>query len=356
MANSKYSNIIADDDLMVADVPDVPMWNETMAGMFTDAKTSVSALLYLGRWWGEPTTLRQMVAFMLPGDRALYAKNYGRQPEARLPSAANLTMKPLGDGRIHYTFDGPMDLRKQSDVAANGLGTGPTVRVKADIIFASDKPIWDLHATDPHDTENDLMFPGGHMEQMGKFTGYMEFEGERFEFNEAYGVRDHSRGVRNWSTHHSHVWINGQFPSGLAFNCFRASIVGQPGYALNSAVIIRDGKMTGATIETEGLTKPGSDIWAPFEIVLKPDDGSTPVTIKVTKLWNCYQLGMYEPADLHFGAPTTVADPKSAWSLEQGGELSCDGEVGYGHVERCNREIVVDDHWRAMCTPEKIAR
>jgi len=353
---AKYSNIIGDDDYLVSEVPDVPLWNETLAVMFADPKTSVSALFYLGRWWGKPTTLRQMLAFLLPGDRALYIKNYGPPQQGKVPSAAGLTMEPLGDGRIHLTFDGPMELRKQSDVARYGMGTGPTVRAEVDMIFSSTMPIWDLHATDPHEEEKDLMFPGGHMEQLGKVTGTLKFDGEVVQIDQAPTVRDHSRGVRNWSTHHSHVWINGQFPSGWGFCCFRGSIVGQPGYAMNSAALFKDGKIIGATVETEGLTHPGSDIWKPFDLILKPE-GQSSIKIHVANMWNCYQLGMYEPADIYFGIPTSSADSDIAtWSLEQSGEFHCDGEIGFGWVERSNRDIGVDDHWRSMCTAEKISR
>lgn len=353
--SAKYSNVIGDDDHLVTELPGVPMWNETMAGMFNDPKTSISACLYLGRWWGEPTMLRQMIAFLLPGDRALFSKNYGRPTNPPVASAGGFTMEPLGDGRIRYSYDGPMDLRKQSEVASNGLGTGPTVRVTFEFIFSSDMPIWDLHATDPHDDHQDLMFPGGHMEQLGRISGTLSFEGETHIIDAAPTIRDHSRGVRNWSTHQSHVWINGQFPSGWGFCCFRASIVGKPGFALNSAALFKDGRIYGATIETEGLTRPGSDIWAPFDIVLKPE-GLDPITITVANMWQNYQLGMFEPADLYWGVPTCGPHPKAAWSNEQSGEFRCNGEVGYGHVERCNRDIVVDAHWRSMCTPEKLAR
>jgi hypothetical protein len=327
-----------------------------MAIMFGDPATGISSNIYIGRWWGEPTMLRQMLVFCLPDGRALFAKNYGRSPEGQLPSAAGLVMRPLEDGRIHCTFDGPMDLRRQSDYATHGLTSGPTVRVTIEMHFHSDFPIWDLHATDTdHDVKKNLMFPSGHMEQLGFVSGTLRFADEEYRIDKAPTVRDHSRGVRDWRTHQSHVWFNGQFPSGWGFCAFRAAIVGQEGHAMNSAALFRDGKVYPATIETDGLIVPGMDVRQPFTITLIPD-GLDPIRIDVTGMFNHYVLGMHDPADLNWGVPSDPDDPATTWSNEQSAQLRCGDEIGYGHVERCNREVKLDDRWRAMFADDRLLR
>jgi hypothetical protein len=357
MNKEVYSNIIADDDQLTASIPDVPLWNETVMCMFEDTKTGISSLFYLGRWWGHPTTLRAMVCFMLPNDRAVFVRNYGPARDGLLPSAAGLTMTPNGDGTIHYTYKGPADIRKQSDVAKNGMGTGPSLLMEADFTFTPAFGMWDLHAMESHDhaaeEKADLMFPGGHMEQLGSMTGTVKIGDEVFRVENAYANRDHSRGVRDFIKHHSHIWIYGRFPSGWGFCSFRASTVGVPGYSMNTAVVFKDGKLFPGTIETEALHVPGSDIWKPFTFTLKAN-GLDPIQVNGSRLWNFYQLGMYHPSDLYWGVPTGKPNPAAYWSMEQSVDIVSSGEVGTGHIERCNRDVVVDDAWRSMCTPEKI--
>lgn len=354
MSNSKYSNTLGDDDYLVSEVPNVPLWNETMVCTTDDPVTGISSSFYLGRWWGKPDTLRQMVTFLLPGDRALFARNFAPCPDSGPPSVAGLTIAPLGDGRIRCTFDGPMELRSQSDVAKNGVGTGPTVRVQADCTFHPSLPIYDVHAGDKHAEDDDIMFPGGHMEQLGLVSGWFTFNGETYELKNAPSIRDHSRGVRDFRRHHYHTWMNCQFPGGWGFCGYRGAVRGQEGPAMNSYAVFKDGKIYAATLETEGQIFPGTDIWAPFRAVLYPD-GLDPIQLEIAKIWHCYQIGMYDPADVYWGVPTR-ADEKAAFSLEQAMEVRANGETGFGHLERCNRDIVIDDHWRRMCTPDRMDR
>ena len=355
MSTEKNSNIIGDDEYLLSNVPEVPLWNETFACLIGDPVSGLSSNFYIGSWWGRPDTLRQMIHIQLPGDRALFAKNYELRPRGGYPSAAGLSMEPIGQGQIRYSYDGPMDLRKTSEVSQNGVGSGPTVRAKFDFIFSSKLPIWDLHATDPHSDDKDVMFPGGHMEQLGKMSGSLEFDGESVTVDGGPTIRDHSRGVRDFSKHHSHIWVNAQFPSGWGFYTFIAKVPGESAEAVNAAALIRDGNVIPATLETDGMLMPGSDIWAPFDLILRPT-GLEPVRIRASRLWNCFQIGMFEPADVFWGVPSGAHDHRAMWALEQSCEFESNQEAGIGHVERCNRDIVVDDKWRSMCTPEKIAR
>ena len=351
---SAHPRNIGEDDYL-APVPDTPFWNEAMATMVADGATGISASLYISRWWGKPVIMRHMIAFLLPGNRAVFARNYGTPPDTRTPHVAGFEITPLGDGRIRYTYDGPMDLRRQSDVASYGLGSGPTVRVTFDLIFSSRLPVWDLQATHPSGHKTDPLFPGGHAEQLGQLDGIVTIDGATFELKRASTCRDHSRGVRDWSAHHSHMWLNTEFESGWGFCSFQSSVVGRPGIALNAAVLFKDGKTIPATMHTEGQLKPGDDIWRPFEIVLKPV-GIDPIAIQVGDLWNCWPFGIYDPGDLYWGVPAGVPDPRAFWTTEQSGVFRVRGEIGYGRVERCNRDIIVDDLWRRSVSPDKFAR
>lgn len=342
MATSN-SLIIGDDDWMVSEVPDVPFWNETMATVLTDPDSGMASCFYIGRWWAEPTILRAMLAFALPGDRALFSRNYGRSPEPRLPSAAGFTMRPRPDRTIDFSYDGPMDLRSQSEVSCNGLGYGPTIRAKMHFTFTPLMPIWDMFADTAANTANP-MFPAGHKEQLGQLHGILEFEGETFEVSRGFAFRDHSRGVRNYAKHHSHILVTGRFPGGWGFCAFKSRAA--DGNGLNKAMIFRDGKMIPATFETDGLEQYRDDIWRSFDVRLVT--GTETIEVRVDELWNSYQLGLITPADPHWGVPLGADNPPSTWAQEQSIKLRCGNELGYGNLERCSRDVVLDQHWRSM--------
>lgn len=336
--------IVGTADYLIEKIPDVPLWNETMATFFNDPVNGMTGQLYIGRWWGEPTTLRAMIAIAMPDDRIFFVRSYGRSPDPCLPSAAGLTMRPTDHGSFDFDFDGPMDLRSQAAVSRNGFGYGTTVRGTLKLRFTASFPIWEMHQDDGGGHVSDPMSPGGHKEQLGRITGTVQLGTETIHVANAYAVRDHSRGVRNYAGHTGHVWINGQFPSGWGFLALAAAVPGSTGLGFDKAIIYQDGNEMRASMKTYGAESYASNVWQPFDVDLVCDNETRKV--QVAKFRNAFPLGLINPADPHWGVP--VGMPDATWALEQSVELLCDGEIGFGHVERSNRAVVIDEHWRAM--------
>jgi hypothetical protein len=69
------------------------------------------------------------------------------------------------------------------------------------------------------------MHENGHFEQAGHWRGEVALDGEPFRFA-GTGLRDRSWGVRDWRVFTRYRWINSQFGEELAFNAFRAHLVG----------------------------------------------------------------------------------------------------------------------------------
>jgi hypothetical protein len=72
-------------------------------------------------------------------------------------------------------------------------------------------PVWDLGEEMKTQT-----WTQSHYEQACHTTGTIAIGDERFDLTGS-GIRDHSRGPRDFGTVHDHWWLSGQFPDGRSF-------------------------------------------------------------------------------------------------------------------------------------------
>lgn len=79
-----------------------------------------------------------------------------------------------------------------------------------------------------------------HIEQAGEAKGEVTLAGEKIAL-QGMGYRDHSCGERNWTALGRWYWVEGQFGSDIAFNCFR--MIQGEGVEKWGGFIYRDGKM-----------------------------------------------------------------------------------------------------------------
>ncbi|SCW53326.1 hypothetical protein SAMN02927924_01126 [Sphingobium faniae] len=343
---------IEHDDHLIP-IPDINMWNETMAGMFVDPRSGWSGIFYLGRWWAKPTMLRAMIGLFGPGDRAIFVRNYGQSEDEKIATGGGLRMAPTGEGGIRYTYSGPSDVRRQSAASREGVGIGPLSLLDLEFDFVPSFAPWSLHSGGHAGPDGkDVFFQAGHVEQIGLMSGRFCLDGEVVEISNAYGVRDHSRGPRSFDRHHSHDWINARFESGWGFCAFRAMVVDEADHVANAAVIFRDGRQFPATMRSSRkLLEPGTDIWAPIDFALEADGLGT-FDITVERLWTLWQISLFNRADVAFGPPLARTSRQDAmWNVEQNGLFICNGEQGVGRVERSNRDIELDQRWLSMCEP-----
>ncbi|UCF07359.1 MAG: hypothetical protein JSW28_06815 [Thermoplasmata archaeon] len=113
--------------------------------------------------------------------------------------------------------------------------------------------------TDSH--RNSSMLFSQHIEQAGIFSGEIELNGNKIEFGPSPGHRDHSWGIRNWSSLDSYWLFSGTFGEEYAFNLWKGSSQGKPfhsGYYFkrgkNLEILASEikGQYTGKTKEPKG--------------------------------------------------------------------------------------------------------
>jgi hypothetical protein len=89
----------------------------------------------------------------------------------------------------------------------------------------------------PKGSENfDFLFTD-HVEQAGIFEGYLDLDGERMKFGLSFGHRDHSWGIRNWSSVDGYWLFSCTFGEEKAFNLWKGKSQGkqfQAGYLFDS--------------------------------------------------------------------------------------------------------------------------
>src|SRR5215210_2607027 len=79
-----------EDELPIAQTPDVPLWSENYHKQVYDAGAGVGVLMHLGRTPYDVSLWRQLVVVYLPDDDVVVDKSYGRAP-ANGPGASTLT-------------------------------------------------------------------------------------------------------------------------------------------------------------------------------------------------------------------------------------------------------------------------
>jgi hypothetical protein len=356
--SAERKKVLAGDEHLLETVPDVPMWSENYAFVATDPGQGITVVLSLGRWHDNPQMMRGMSVIALPDDRAIFARNFGFSPDGKTPCSGDLRIDVVEPGRVvEYVFDGPMCMQAQSAVAAHGLQPGPLRRGQLVLRFESDFPVWDLHGEVSEDVpleDRDVMFPAGHMEQQGRVSGHLAFADEEYRLNDVAATRDHSRGVRDFTRYQGHLWTQAQFPSGRQFNMFLGVAPRGSDVALTKACIFHEGRLYDAEAETDGVLSGGDDIWRPFSLTLQ-NDFLGEMKLQVRRLWHNFQFGFTVPADLFWGTQPYGRDADQFWAVEQSVEWECDGETGFGHLERGSRDHVVDEKWLAMSAPDLIA-
>jgi hypothetical protein len=76
-----------------------------------------------------------------------------------------------------------------------------------------------------------------HIEQAGTFEGEIELNGNKMDFGPTFGHRDHSWGIRDWSSIDGYWLFSGTFGEDRAFNLWKGTSQGKPfqsGYIFDS--------------------------------------------------------------------------------------------------------------------------
>lgn len=315
------------DEFPIKIFPDTPQWSENYALMFGDLLTRTAVYYSIGRNLDDLTIWRELISVVLPDNRIIFAKNYGRGADELGPGGALTKLDVLEVGRrLRLRFSGPVTVSSNTELIERGYREGPRQHATIDLHFAGRTPVWNMKGDS---REAGTIAGSMHMEQMGYADGSIEIGGEVFRLNRGYSVRDHSRGVRDVSQYRMHAWINGSFASGRAFALYVMQLQDAPGIGMTNAVVFDHDQQYPATIESTDLLDDTDDPARRHHVVLKSALGR--MDIRVAEIVTSFPNSMVLPYDM---CPGRLHHRVSGFMLDQLVHLECDGQRGIGWTER----------------------
>ena len=319
----------ADDAPALAPPSATPNWTENLWWIAHDGKTGMGLMLHLGSTRHDFNVVRQTVMLMLPDGRVATDVSVGGFREPGKVRGATLTMeyiKPFREWRV--SSNGVTQLATLDELWNNSPRQGPRVPLRIDLKAECLGPVWEAGAGDDTQHMQQQEWAKSHYQQTIRLSGSIELDGVRHAFD-ATGVRDHSRGPRDFGTWHGHALCSAPFKSGRSFGLF--SVFGAGGTtALRTAYVVKDGIME------RGVPRAIPPLSRAFlgrneSFTLEIEVGGRVETIKV-RTHGGGLLSMLAPYDVTPGIwrerPGGIALGEALASFEW------DGETSYGIVER----------------------
>jgi hypothetical protein len=324
---------VGPDEYPIKCIPEIAWWSENYAAMFSSPGAKVALLYSAGRWHADPSVWRELIMIALPNDRILYHKGYSRASTSTTVSGGLSEYEIVEPGKkMHLRFDGPMAESTITDLVAEGARFESTGRCRIDLKFDGLAAVWDMKG----DSDAATSFAGSmHVEQVGRASGSIAYDGTSSSFADGYCVRDHSRGPRDIAKFAGHNWLNGVFPDGTSFHVYAAKMKDRRELAMSNAVVIQGDRIMQATVrETQFAQSPG-DRGKLHRILLDCELGE--VLIEVCEVLNTVPLSVVAPFDT---GPGTAKHRWSGFQLDESVRLRWDGRNGFGWSER---GMVLDD-------------
>lgn len=325
------SGLRPDEDLPLMDNHGIELFNEGMYFFGVDHATTTAFWLAMHPTAYDFGLVREMVGFFLPDGRIGLAKAFGRGRAPTTQAAANLSfecIEPFAAWRLCY--DAAVQIVPQDDTLAGRLEDGRYVPARIDVDVTSATPLWVLGTRPgtPADAARNEYGYIGHYNQHFTFTGELSIDGQTRPIA-GNGIRDHSRGKRDYSSVQGHHFVLGRTDSGRAFGLLRVQRMDgeerRPGY------IVEDGRMHHAEIvdiTPVRITGSGEAI----RIELTSDLGRSVV---VGETLGSAGWMMYPPHDVVYGID--LADKHGVPLLHSPLKFTLDGEPGFGLYERSLR-------------------
>jgi hypothetical protein len=320
------SSYTGPDEYPIAEIPPEQWWSENFAAEFACFKTRTAVFYSLGRWHSDPTLWREVILLSLPDGTIAHYRGYGRNGSPTSAGGALSTYAILEPGRaMRLTFDGPMIKSTTKDLVERGTRVGPAARCKIDLLFEAAGPLWNMKG----DSVQAATMAGSiHIDQVGSASGRIEFDETAYDIENAYTIRDHSRGVRVLSHYAGHNWLNGLFPSGRAFYLYAMKAPDGSVGMSNAAVSQGDTLYPAKVIATEFM--PDENGWGkPHTLVLDSELGE--MTIEFAEVLSSFPVGLITPFDTCAGSPTNY---DTGMSFDEPMRVVWNGEEGSAWSER----------------------
>jgi hypothetical protein len=315
------------DEFPIKEIPDTPQWSENFAAMFANPATRVAAYYSIGRWHSDPTIWRESIMVSLPDQRVLFSRGYGRNGTSTGPGGSLSRYEILEPGnKMRLTFDGPMSEAACQDLIDNGVRMGTMQRCKLDLRFDSAAPVWNMKGDS---VEAAKMAGSMHIDHIGKVNGTIDYGGKTYTFTDGYGIRDHSRGVRDVSQYGGHNWLNGIFPGGRAFYVYAMKSQGSSTLGMSNAAVAQGDRLYPARLLHTEFISSTKDAGRTHKFVLGSELGE--MEIEFAEVLNIFPAAMVSPYDVCAGS---IKHRKAAFMLDEAVRMKWDGKEGFGWSER----------------------
>jgi len=299
-------------------------WTENFCNQCYSPESGAGLWFHLARLAGPVPMWRDILIVYLPGDRFLVAKGHGNGVHDRGPGSGMLSLScEEAWQRWTMRFIGAVCDVSGDELRAGALTDQAHHVATIEMGWTAMAPVWDLGAEMQTQTWTQT-----HYEQACRVSGVIQLGGESIKLT-GTGIRDHSRGPRDFGTVHDHWWLNGQFPDGRSFALLEVTGHTSDSHLLRRAYV-SDGPDTLREAEVVSLeSEMTSDGPVRHRAVLR--DGERTHTIE-GRVGQKMPFGMGEPNELIFGS--TLKPPTVLRLWEGQTEFIWDGQVGHGLTER----------------------
>jgi hypothetical protein len=227
-------------------------------------------------------------------------------------------VEPWNRWRQH--FDGVLLAGAFAELDKGLLPLGTYVPAAVELEWQPGGPIWNLG----EDMQKQA-WGHSHYNQLGGLVGRVSYRGETVDFD-GVGIRDHTRGPRDFRKFGWHCWHHGVFPGGRGFMVIDA--VADGGNHMRRAIVREAGELTEAEIVESGALRSREDGYRDYEIQL---GGHAPIAAHV--LHN-NPMGFALDNEITYGYDPAI----STHTLFEGfTRFTWEGEAGYGLTERSLR-------------------
>lgn len=295
-------------------------WTENYCYVAYDPASEIGIWSHLGRATFEPTLWRELSILYLPTGERLMTKGYGRAETERGPGGASLSYtceEPWN--RWTTRLDGAAVRATEAQLDGAVMGDAVHEPVAYELDWRAAGPVLELGEAMQGQSWGNV-----HYEQLCGVRGTVRHSGTEVAFD-GVGIRDHTRGPRDFGAVLRHVWANAVFPSGRGFILIDVEV---EGHRLSRAVLLEDGVLRAAEVRGAPFLTSHADGSASYEMQL----GDARITAEI--LHNM-PYGFAGCNDVVLGYDPAVV----THSLFEGfTRFTWDGETGHGLTERTLRE------------------
>jgi hypothetical protein len=304
--------------------PDVSLWTENYCYVCYDPASEIGVWTHLGRAPFDPTLWRELsMVFLSTGERLVH-KGYGRGGSDTGPGAATLFYECVEPWKLWRSRrDGAAIRTTVKDLEAGLLSDRAHERVAFNLRWEGISPVWDWGEVDAAAGFGKL-----HYEQLTRVRGTVTVGGQEIAFN-GTGLRDHTRGPRDFSVVRNHIWAWASFPSGRGFMLLQVNV---DGGSVTRAVTLDGGRLVEQTLANQPVLSSLAQSGDSYVLEL----GDLRISAELLHL---HPNSFDGPTDICLGFDPAVS---TTALFEAFSRFEWDGEVGYGLTERSLRRLTGD--------------